>query len=68
MMKETHQARPVVYAQRRELLEALHIQLEALEDKAPIEALTLRALLRVYISTLPASYGGELFELLGGDE
>lgn len=56
-MSSTHQARPVVYEQRRELLAALSAQLDHLASVAPVEALTLRSLLRVYLSTLPTSYG-----------
>jgi len=57
-MSTTQQRAPVVYEQRRELLEALAAQLDHLSERAPLEALTIRALLRVYLSTLPASYGG----------
>jgi len=57
--------RPRVYEQRAELLRAIDQELYELSKSTPTKAATLRALWRVYLSTLPPTYG---LESLGGEE
>lgn len=54
--------RPRVYDQRAELLRAIDRELIELSSISPSKAATLRALWRVYLGTLPPTYGLNVFE------